>query len=367
MKKLVLLIAAVCSFLSLFSQQDESHWSAIVGDCTDPADSVPLSWPAGAPSHAIWDKPSEFDQFVHDEVIIKSVEVSNGKTLEIKDGVFEFLSQDYSGSYSPLNIEILNGPNVDYYHKNQNYPFEPEHVINVTNVFGNSQGCPSFSLCYGTEDVENPIEPGKRETYSEKMRRLSNVLAALKEAIPKQDAEVYNPKMKELEADTSFGHTLSSYYDVFIVLDRVVNEGDNQYDLNETELFQLDSIANLPSRMNNANSWAKSYLKGYEMHQKEQAERERQDSSSTSVYQLDQNDVQSISVYPNPVDDRLFIILDEKENVNVSLVDLQGREIKKPGMIRNKESIYLGDVAPGTYLLRFSQENQIQTIKVHVR
>ena len=74
-------------------------------------------------------------------------------------------------------------------------------------------------------------------------------------------------------------------------------------------------------------------------------------------------DLANLSVYPNPVSDRLNI--DYKENIsNLTVYDLSGRSVKSLTTNNSNNSIDVSDLKSGIYMLRIETENKdVSTVK----
>lgn len=74
-------------------------------------------------------------------------------------------------------------------------------------------------------------------------------------------------------------------------------------------------------------------------------------------------DLANLSVYPNPVSDRLNI--DYKENIsNLTVYDLSGRSVKSFTSNNRNNSIDVSDLKSGIYMLRIETENNnVSTVK----
>jgi len=80
-------------------------------------------------------------------------------------------------------------------------------------------------------------------------------------------------------------------------------------------------------------------------------------NQSLSVNEID---FQTISIYPNPVKNELFIELNQLETTNISILDYSGRLVKSiPNNAINK--IDVSDLKQGIYILKVSTENGIST------
>lgn len=72
-------------------------------------------------------------------------------------------------------------------------------------------------------------------------------------------------------------------------------------------------------------------------------------------------------VYPNPIVDdqiKLFMNLDENEEVQVEIYDTMGKALKTLKTSTKETSIPMGDVRSGIYLIHFNRNNQVHNIKV---
>lgn len=76
-----------------------------------------------------------------------------------------------------------------------------------------------------------------------------------------------------------------------------------------------------------------------------------------------------ITIYPNPVSDRLFIEVDQYEHsaLAVQLIDSTGRKVIDRISYDSKISVHLGDTAPGIYFLKVGYKEQIITRKIVVQ
>ncbi|MBK9223802.1 MAG: T9SS type A sorting domain-containing protein [Flavobacterium sp.] len=86
-----------------------------------------------------------------------------------------------------------------------------------------------------------------------------------------------------------------------------------------------------------------------------------------------QNEFKSIAVYPNPVENSLNIQLtsDEDLKVDLSIYDMQGREVKKHEFKDNSyilsTSLDLASFASGVYFLKINQGAKYYTQKINVK
>ncbi|MBK7290761.1 MAG: T9SS type A sorting domain-containing protein [Chitinophagaceae bacterium] len=74
--------------------------------------------------------------------------------------------------------------------------------------------------------------------------------------------------------------------------------------------------------------------------------------------------VVQVSVYPNPVKDKLQVSI-QSDNIRLQLADMNGRIIKDQVLQVGNHEWSLRDYSPGIYMLSVLQNNQrIETIKI---
>ena len=61
------------------------------------------------------------------------------------------------------------------------------------------------------------------------------------------------------------------------------------------------------------------------------------------------------SVYPNPVDDLLYIRV--KDGVSASIFDISGRRVKYISLSSQLTSIPVGDMSPGDYVIHITSSS----------
>ena len=71
----------------------------------------------------------------------------------------------------------------------------------------------------------------------------------------------------------------------------------------------------------------------------------------------------SLQIYPNPVQDLLFIQSDETERMQGHILDLQGRVVRSLRHIQNDEGIDVSGLPAGIYVLSITVRNQVFTQK----
>jgi hypothetical protein len=75
--------------------------------------------------------------------------------------------------------------------------------------------------------------------------------------------------------------------------------------------------------------------------------------ASSDDTKLDKQKENSLKIYPNPVSDNLSIelLLQENKTVEVTLIDINGKLIKKLSISNSKNNFNIHDLAQGEYLL----------------
>ena len=71
----------------------------------------------------------------------------------------------------------------------------------------------------------------------------------------------------------------------------------------------------------------------------------------------DFNENLSYKIYPNPVDNILYIETEIRGNKTIELFSNEGKLLKVKQMFKNKENMDLSDINNGIYILRITQEN----------
>lgn len=86
-------------------------------------------------------------------------------------------------------------------------------------------------------------------------------------------------------------------------------------------------------------------------------------SDDTKFDKLKEN---SLKIYPNPVSDNLSIelLLQENKTVEITLIDLNGKLIKKFSISKGVNNINLNDLAPGEYFLTTLIESEKRSWKL---
>ncbi len=82
--------------------------------------------------------------------------------------------------------------------------------------------------------------------------------------------------------------------------------------------------------------------------------------------EISENDFELISVYPNPTNDYIQLVLQSKEKTIVRLLDITGREIKKIDLKigNSQEKIDLSEFAAGIYQLTIESQNTHKSVKI---
>jgi hypothetical protein len=86
-------------------------------------------------------------------------------------------------------------------------------------------------------------------------------------------------------------------------------------------------------------------------------------SDDTKLDKLKEN---SLKIYPNPVSDNLSIelLLEENKTVEVTLIDINGKLIKKFSISNGVNNFNLNDLAPGEYFLTALIESKKRSWKL---
>lgn len=81
----------------------------------------------------------------------------------------------------------------------------------------------------------------------------------------------------------------------------------------------------------------------------------------------EENETATVSVYPNPASDKLFVQLTQTQNALVELVNMEGRSILYRTVMSQSNEIDLSGIAPGVYTLRIHTDNTTEVVKVVVQ
>ena len=73
----------------------------------------------------------------------------------------------------------------------------------------------------------------------------------------------------------------------------------------------------------------------------------------------------TLSIYPNPVSDRITILLDESGPARVSIYDLNGKKVSERELrpTQGRLQVPVSFLKPGIYFLQITGEDQIYTGK----
>ena len=88
--------------------------------------------------------------------------------------------------------------------------------------------------------------------------------------------------------------------------------------------------------------------------------------ASNNDTKLDKPKDNSLKIYLNPVSDNLNIelLLEENKAVEVTLIDLNGKLIKKFSISNGTNNFNLYDLAPGKYILNTTMETERKSWKI---
>ena len=81
-----------------------------------------------------------------------------------------------------------------------------------------------------------------------------------------------------------------------------------------------------------------------------------------AVASIDNLEINELSIYPNPTNDQFVIEMEDEVKVDISISDMNGRNIRRIQNYANGSSIDLRGNEPGIYLIRIETENG-QTIR----
>ncbi|HET8809324.1 MAG TPA: T9SS type A sorting domain-containing protein [Flavobacteriaceae bacterium] len=83
---------------------------------------------------------------------------------------------------------------------------------------------------------------------------------------------------------------------------------------------------------------------------------------SNGILGIDPAEFQNeISVYPNPTHDNLFIA--NAENASIEIFNVLGKRIVVQSDIASNEQINVSNLQTGTYFIRITSENKVETMK----
>lgn len=75
------------------------------------------------------------------------------------------------------------------------------------------------------------------------------------------------------------------------------------------------------------------------------------------------NELNALSIYPNPANDKIVILSEDETPMNLTVVDMQGRTIDAYSAVSNQHQIDISRWNSGCYLLNFTTENGINYSK----
>lgn len=82
-----------------------------------------------------------------------------------------------------------------------------------------------------------------------------------------------------------------------------------------------------------------------------------------SAVGIEENEIISTSIYPNPTTDKINIQLNDLTNVNAELIDITGKVVMTQ-ILNNNSEINVGEISRGIYTLRLTHEKNVQTVQV---
>ena len=86
----------------------------------------------------------------------------------------------------------------------------------------------------------------------------------------------------------------------------------------------------------------------------------------TATLSNDEFELQGISVYPNPANDRININFSEAQNTSVNMFDMLGRTVKTTSLFNTRNTIDVSNLNSGMYLIQLSNESGSKMIKLRV-
>jgi hypothetical protein len=78
---------------------------------------------------------------------------------------------------------------------------------------------------------------------------------------------------------------------------------------------------------------------------------------------INEMEIISTSIYPNPATDKINIQLNDLTNVNAELIDITGKVVLTT-LLNNNAEINVNEIARGIYTLRLMHEKNVQTVQV---
>ena len=84
-------------------------------------------------------------------------------------------------------------------------------------------------------------------------------------------------------------------------------------------------------------------------------------SSNIGVQDFERGD---IAMYPNPTKDKVYIKLINKNILNISIVDINGKLILKRGSLEANESFDLSNFETGVYIIRIQTDKGMFTSRI---
>lgn len=84
----------------------------------------------------------------------------------------------------------------------------------------------------------------------------------------------------------------------------------------------------------------------------------------TQVLSIEENTTESFAFYPNPVEDNLFLKSGNREMGDVTIYDVQGRQVLQRNVNNNSTMVSLAHLTPGVYFLKVNVSGTTQTYKL---
>ncbi len=91
-----------------------------------------------------------------------------------------------------------------------------------------------------------------------------------------------------------------------------------------------------------------------------------QESKGYSNGKIQENTIEGLSIYPNPVSgDRIFISTKANTEKEVEIFDVLGKRVLQ-ATLTNKE-LYIGTISPGVYIIKIKEGDAAATRKLIIR
>ena len=89
--------------------------------------------------------------------------------------------------------------------------------------------------------------------------------------------------------------------------------------------------------------------------------------SASKIASVDDIEVQSLSVYPNPANNSLNVSIERKENAKATLISLQGNVITEFDIINGSATLNTSCISEGLYIINVNSGESTSAIKVNIK